>query len=31
MSGIVAYGAYVPYHRLARSEIAAVLGATSSP
>ena len=26
MAGIVAYGAYVPYHRLKRSEIAAVLG-----
>ncbi|MDQ1518326.1 MAG: hydroxymethylglutaryl-CoA synthase [Actinomycetota bacterium] len=26
MAGIVAYGAYVPYHRLQRSEIAAVLG-----
>ena len=26
MAGIVAYGAYVPYHRLRRSEIAAVLG-----
>jgi 3-hydroxy-3-methylglutaryl CoA synthase/uncharacterized OB-fold protein len=26
MTGIIAYGAYVPYHRLARSEIAAVLG-----
>ncbi|HKN91511.1 MAG TPA: OB-fold domain-containing protein [Acidimicrobiia bacterium] len=25
MAGIVAYGAYVPYHRLKRSEIAAVL------
>src|SRR5205085_7126857 len=26
LAGIVAYGAYVPYHRLKRSEIAAVLG-----
>jgi 3-hydroxy-3-methylglutaryl CoA synthase/uncharacterized OB-fold protein len=26
LAGIVAYGAYVPYHRLLRSEIAAVLG-----
>jgi hydroxymethylglutaryl-CoA synthase len=26
VAGIVAYGAYVPYHRLKRSEIAAVLG-----
>src|SRR3954447_24219413 len=26
LAGIVAYGAYVPYHRLRRSEIAAVLG-----
>jgi hydroxymethylglutaryl-CoA synthase len=26
LAGIVAYGAYVPYHRLQRSEIAAVLG-----
>ena len=26
MAGIVAYGAYVPYHRLQRSEIGAVLG-----
>lgn len=26
MAGIVAYGAYIPYHRLKRSEIAAVLG-----
>lgn len=26
MAGIVAYGAYVPYHRLKRSEIGAVLG-----
>ena len=26
MAGIVAYGAYVPYYRLKRSEIAAVLG-----
>lgn len=26
MAGLVAYGAYVPYHRLQRSEIAAVLG-----
>src|SRR5436305_7023336 len=26
LAGIVAYGAYIPYHRLKRSEIAAVLG-----
>jgi len=26
LAGIIAYGAYVPYHRLKRSEIAAVLG-----
>jgi hydroxymethylglutaryl-CoA synthase len=26
MGGIIAYGAYVPYHRLKRSEIASVLG-----
>ena len=27
MAGLIAYGAYVPYHRLKRSEIAQVLGA----
>src|SRR6202171_3634631 len=26
MPGLIAYGAYVPYHRLKRAEIAAVLG-----
>src|SRR5437764_3403437 len=26
MAGLIAYGAYIPYHRLKRSEIAAVLG-----
>ncbi|MGI3199128.1 OB-fold domain-containing protein [Streptomyces sp. GLT-R25] len=26
MAGLIAYGAYVPYHRLARTDVAAVLG-----
>jgi 3-hydroxy-3-methylglutaryl CoA synthase/uncharacterized OB-fold protein len=26
MAGLIAYGAYVPYHRLARSDVAAALG-----
>lgn len=26
MAGLIAYGAYVPYHRLARADVAAVLG-----
>ncbi|WP_328437002.1 OB-fold domain-containing protein [Streptomyces sp. NBC_00444] len=26
MAGLIAYGAYVPYHRLARADLAAVLG-----
>ena len=30
MSGLIAYGAYVPYNRLERSEIAAVLGSAPS-
>ncbi|WP_433472302.1 OB-fold domain-containing protein [Spirillospora sp. CA-142024] len=31
MGGLVAYGAYVPHHRLRRAEIAAVLGAGPAP
>ena len=26
MAGLIAYGAYVPYHRLARTDVAAALG-----
>ncbi|MFV2176674.1 OB-fold domain-containing protein [Actinomadura sp. LOL_016] len=31
MGGLIAYGAYVPHHRLRRSEIAAVLGGAAAP
>src|SRR2546421_9950806 len=31
MPGILAYGGYLPYYRLARSEIGAALGTTAAP
>ncbi|HEX3605266.1 MAG TPA: OB-fold domain-containing protein [Candidatus Dormibacteraeota bacterium] len=31
MGGLIAYGAYIPYHRLQRSRIAAVLGSGGGP
>ena len=31
MPGILAYGSYLPYYRLARSEIGAALGTTAGP
>ena len=31
MGGLVAYGAYIPHHRLRRADIAAVLGEPSAP
>ena len=31
MPGILAYGAYVPYYRLERAEIASALGTPAAP